>query len=229
VLLTSQFDPGFGALARQMGATCVFGNGPVLSAVSEALRLALSTGQLAQDVRSQAVEARSRAGELRDLAETNKRLVEKALVQTRKGSRASILPLLVEDDPDHALLMVRAFQRADVFAPLPLMRTGEEAVRYLSGAPPFQHRARFPLPSLVLLDVHLPGISGLEVLEWIRTQPSLRTLRVVMLSSDKDSDIMSCAYKAGVDAFLTKPAGFGVLVELVEGLQDHWGRARPHE
>jgi CheY-like chemotaxis protein len=229
VLLTSQADPAFGELAHQMGATCVFGGGPELSAVSETLRMALSTGQLARDVLARAREARAGAVQVRELAEANRGLVEKALVRARKESGTSILPLLVEDDPDQALLMVRAFQRADVFAPLPLMRTGEEAIRYLSGEPPFQHRSRFPLPSLVLLDYNLPGISGQDVLEWIKAQSSLRAVRVVMLSSQRDPDVISRAYEAGVDAFLTKPAGFGALVELVEGLRDHWGRPRPHE
>jgi len=81
----------------------------------------------------------------------------------------------------------------------------------------------------VLLDYNLPGISGEGVLEWIKTQPSLRAVRVVMISSHRDPDAINRAYEAGADAFLTKPAGFGALVELVEGLQDHWGRPRPHE
>jgi CheY-like chemotaxis protein len=135
------------------------------------------------------------------------------------------LPLLVEDEADQALLLVRAFHKADVFAPLPLMKSGEEAIRYLSGAAPFQNRSRFPLPTLVLLDVNLPGISGLDVLDWIKGEPSLRTLRVVMLSSSSDPVTVNRAYAAGADAFLTKPTSFGALVALVEGLQEHSGRA----
>jgi len=146
---------------------------------------------------------------------------------TRVGTkpRSTLLPLLVEDEPDQALLMVRAFHKADVFAPLPLMKSGEETIRYLSGEPPFQNRVRFPLPSLVILDVNLPGISGLDVLEWIKSQTSLRGLRVVMLSSSSDPANVNRAYAAGADAFLTKPTSFGALVALVEGLQEHWGRS----
>ena len=223
VVLTSQNDPEFEALARQMGATRVIGKGEGLSSVSQLLRLALSTGELAREVRARAAEVQAQAGAIRELAGVTRKLSEEALARVRKGPRPNLLPLLVEDEPDQALLMVRAFHKADVFAPLPLMKSGEEAVRYLSGAVPFQNRARFPLPSLVLLDVNLPGMSGLEVLEWIRVQPSLRGLRVVMLSSSSDPANVNRAYGAGADAFLTKPTSFGALVALVEGLQEHWG------
>jgi CheY-like chemotaxis protein len=225
VVLTSQNDPEFEALARQMGATRVIGKGEGLSSVSQLLRLALSTGELAREVRARAAEVQAQAGAIRELAGVTRKLSEEALARVGKRPRPSLLPLLVEDEPDQALLMVRAFHKADVFAPLPLMKSGEEAVRYLSGAVPFQNRARFPLPTLVLLDVNLPGMSGLEVLEWIKLQPSLRGLRVVMLSSSSDPANVNRAYAAGADAFLTKPASFGALVALVEGLQEHWGSA----
>jgi CheY-like chemotaxis protein len=225
VVLTSQATPGFEELARRMGATGVIGKGAGLASVSQTLRLALSTGELAREVRSQASKARSQAATIRDLAGVNKRLSEEALARVGTGPRIPLLPLLVEDEADQALLLVRAFHKADVFAPLPLMKSGEEAIRYLSGAAPFQNRSRFPLPTLVLLDVNLPGISGLDVLDWIKGEPSLRTLRVVMLSSSSDPVTVNRAYAAGADAFLTKPTSFGALVALVEGLQEHSGRA----
>jgi len=225
VVLTSQgTTPGFQSLSRRMGATGVIGKGAGLASISQTLRLALSTGELAREVRSQTSESRSRAGAIRELAGVNKRLTEEALTLVGTGPRASLLPLLVEDEPDQALLMVRAFHKADVFAPLPLMKSGEEAIRYLSGEAPFQNRARFPLPTLVLLDVNLPGISGLDVLEWIKSQPALKVLRVVMLSSSSEPASVNRAYAIGADAFLTKPTSFGALVALVEGLQEHWGR-----
>jgi len=225
VILTSQPTPAFDDLARRMGATTVIGKGAGLDSVSQTLRLALSTGELARQVRSRALEVRSQAGMIRELAGVNKRLSQEALARVGTAPRASLLPLLVEDEPDQALLMVRAFHKADVFAPLPLMKSGEEAIRYLSGTAPFQNRSRFPLPTLVLLDVNLPGISGLDVLDWIKAEPSLRGLRVVMLSSSSDPVNVNRAYALGADAFLTKPTSFGALVALVEGLQEHWGKA----
>jgi len=225
VVLTSQATPGFQTLARRMGATGVIEKGAGLASISQTLRLALATGELAREVRTQASEARSQAGAILELAGANQKLAEEALTRVGTKPRSTLLPLLVEDEPDQALLMVRAFHKADVFAPLPLMKSGEETIRYLSGEPPFQNRVRFPLPSLVILDVNLPGISGLDVLEWIKSQTSLRGLRVVMLSSSSDPANVNRAYAAGADAFLTKPTSFGALVALVEGLQEHWGRS----
>ena len=104
--------------------------------------------------------------------------------------------------------MVRAFEKADVFAPLPLLKTGEEAIAYLSAAAPFENRGRFPLPSLLILDCGLPRKSGLEVLEWIRTQPQLARLPVVMLSSSSDPPQINRAYELGVKSYLLKPTSF---------------------
>jgi DNA-binding response OmpR family regulator len=122
-----------------------------------------------------------------------------------------------------ALLMVRAFQRADVYAPLPLLKTGEEAIAYLSAAAPFENRDRFPLPSLLILDCNLPKKSGLDVLEWIGTRPELSRMPVVMLSSSTDPNQINRAYELGVKSYLVKPTGFSGLVELLLGLRSSWG------
>src|SRR5688572_16410400 len=82
--------------------------------------------------------------------------------------------LLVEDDPDQVLLIQRAFAEANLVNPLRVVRDGVEAIDYLSGAGVFSDRTRHPLPSLILLDLRLPKKSGLEVLEWLRADETLR-------------------------------------------------------
>src|SRR3979409_1477909 len=93
------------------------------------------------------------------------------------------LVLLVEDDPDHVLLIQRAFGKANLVNPLRIVRDGEEAVAYLAGTDSYSDRSRHPLPSLILLDLKLPRKSGLEVLGWLREEPHLKFTPVVILSS----------------------------------------------
>jgi CheY-like chemotaxis protein len=138
--------------------------------------------------------------------------------------RSAFVPLLVEDDADQALLMVRAFVRAKVRAPLAIMKTREEAVAYLSGGQPFQDRVLFPMPTLVLLDIRMPKMSGLEVLKWIREQPSLARLHVLMLSSLTDPMLVSRAYSLGADGYFPKGPGFAALLDVVKWIEVYWAK-----
>jgi CheY-like chemotaxis protein len=135
----------------------------------------------------------------------------------------SALPiLLVEDSPDDALLIQRAFRKANLANPVQLVRDGEEAVAYLSGASPWEDRARFPLPVFMLLDLKLPRRSGLEVLAWLRQESAVKRLPVVVLTSSRESVDVNRAYDLGVNSYLTKPVGFEALVEMVKSVNLYW-------
>jgi CheY-like chemotaxis protein len=130
--------------------------------------------------------------------------------------------LLVEDSPDDALLIQRAFRKANLANPVQLVRDGEEAVAYLSGAAPYDDRGRFPLPVFMLLDLKLPRRSGLEVLAWLRQEPAVRRLPVVVLTSSRESVDVNRAYDLGVNSYLTKPVGFEALIEMVKNVNLYW-------
>jgi CheY-like chemotaxis protein len=130
--------------------------------------------------------------------------------------------LLVEDSPDDALLIQRAFRKANLANPVQLAQDGEEAVAYLSGAPPFEDRARFPLPVFMLLDLKLPRRSGLEVLEWLRQRSDVKRLPVVVLTSSRETVDVNRAYDLGVNSYLTKPVGFEALLEMVKNVNLYW-------
>ncbi len=130
--------------------------------------------------------------------------------------------LLVEDSPDDALLIQRAFRKANLANPVQLVRDGEEAVAYLSGATPYEDRGRFPLPVFMLLDLKLPRRSGLEVLAWLRQEPAIRRLPVVVLTSSRESVDVNRAYDLGVNSYLTKPVGFEALIEMVKNVNLYW-------
>ncbi|HWX23117.1 MAG TPA: response regulator [Candidatus Binatia bacterium] len=137
--------------------------------------------------------------------------------------RDHALFLLVEDSEDDAFLLRQVFRKANINNPLQVVTSGEEAVAYLSGLGRYANRAGFPLPALVLLDLKMPGrMDGFEVLKWIRQQPALKTLPVVVLTGSNDPEDINRAYKLGANSFLTKPNDFHKFVEVTQALSGYW-------
>ena len=130
--------------------------------------------------------------------------------------------LLVEDSAADIVLVQRAFRRSGAAAQLHVVRDGDAAVRYLTGADDFADRARHPMPRLVLLDLKLPRRSGLEVLQWLRGQPGLGRLPVVILTSSRESVDVGRAYDLGVNGYLLKPVAFDDLTRLARAIDLYW-------
>ena len=130
--------------------------------------------------------------------------------------------LLAEDDENQVLLTRRAFQQAGLLNPLIAVEDGDQAVAYLKGEGKYDNREEFPLPALLLLDLKMPNKDGFEVLTWIRQQPTLSALRVVVLTtSDRILDV-NRAYQLGANSFLTKPIDFRDFVQLTVSIRGHW-------
>lgn len=130
--------------------------------------------------------------------------------------------LLVEDDPNDVLLIQRAFRKSNVGNPIQVVGDGEEAIAYLSGQGPYPDRERYPLPLLLLLDLKLPRKSGFEVLEWLRQQPGLKRLPVVVLTSSAETPDINRAYDLGANSYLVKPVRFEGLLHMVRTLNLYW-------
>lgn len=130
--------------------------------------------------------------------------------------------LLVEDDTNDVLLIGRAFRKANIANPIQVVSDGEAAVRYLSGEEAYADRDRYPLPMLMLLDLKLPRRSGLEVLEWVRQQPKLRRIPVVVLTSSRENIDVNRAYDLGANSYLVKPVAFDGLLNMVKALNQYW-------
>jgi CheY-like chemotaxis protein len=130
--------------------------------------------------------------------------------------------LLVEDDPNDVLLIQRAFRKANLINPIQVVGDGEEAVSYLSGEGSYADRRRYPLPILVLLDLKLPRKSGFEVLEWLRGEPDLKRLPVVVFTSSTEGLDVNRAYDLGANSYLVKPVSFKDLLEMVKTLHLYW-------
>lgn len=135
---------------------------------------------------------------------------------------AEVKPILVaEDDPNDRLFLKTAFDRAGVEHPLIMVRDGEEAMAYLSG-----DRAQHPLPCIVITDLKMPKVDGLELLQWISTQEQLRRLPVIVLSASGHECDIEATRKYGACAYFVKPNSFGALIELVRKLDAGW--VAPH-
>jgi CheY-like chemotaxis protein len=130
--------------------------------------------------------------------------------------------LYIEDDVDDVALLQYAWKRVGVQNPLRVARDGEEALRYLSGEGRYANRVDHPLPGVVLLDLRLPKVSGLEVLKWIRQQPTLHELRVIIVTSWLRPQDTVAAEALGIDAFLAKPTHFDEWRALVDTLSESW-------
>ncbi len=134
--------------------------------------------------------------------------------------RATILVL--EDDPNDVLLIQRAFRRATVAPSIQVEGDGEQGVAYLAGQGPYADRVRHPLPMLLLLDLKLPRLSGFEVLEWLRRQPGLKRLPVIILTSSRQSADIDRAYDLGANSYLVKPVASDALRDMVRTLGLYW-------
>jgi two-component system response regulator len=110
--------------------------------------------------------------------------------------------------------------KAGVKNPIQVVTDGQQAIDYLRGAGKFADRAKFPLPCLILLDLKLPYVMGLDVLKWIRQQPRV-SLVVMLTASGNDADI-AAAYRLGANAFMTKPSESGKFEDMVKALKDFW-------
>lgn len=130
--------------------------------------------------------------------------------------------LLVEDSEDDVVLIQRAFKKGNILNPVQVVRRGEEAIAYLKGEGPFSNRTEYPLPALMLLDLKLPGQDGFQVLDWVRKQPTLKSLRIVVLTSSDSIRDVNLAYQMGANSFLVKPVDFERFVEISLALKGYW-------
>jgi CheY-like chemotaxis protein len=129
--------------------------------------------------------------------------------------------LQVEDDPNDVFFLQHAMKKAGVENRIQVANDGQEAIDYLKGAGKFADRKQFPLPCLVLLDLKLPHIMGLDVLKWIRQQQGMPLVVVLLTASGEEADITT-AYRLGANGFLVKPSQANKLDEMAKAIKDFW-------
>src|SRR5215813_14443808 len=130
--------------------------------------------------------------------------------------------LLIEDDATDANLLIRAFKKSGVANPIRHLRDGEDALAYFEGIGELADRGKNPLPILILLDLKLPRMSGLELLRWMRPRKHLRRLPVVILTGERDPSYMEAAYDLGANSYLIESPKEEDVLRLVELIQQYW-------
>ena len=128
--------------------------------------------------------------------------------------------LLVDDSENDLTLMRAAFKRAGHSGPLKDVRNGEEVIAYLKGEGPYCDRKNFPLPTVLLLDLNMPKQNGFDVLAWVRAQPLLKRLAIVILTASTRSEDVERAFDMGATSYLVKPANLQTLADMMRCLCD---------
>jgi two-component system response regulator len=132
--------------------------------------------------------------------------------------------LIADDDPDFVMLLKAAFEEAHADITIRVVEDSSQGQKYLKNEPPYEDSARFPVPGLILLDLRLPPNHALPLLRWIRQQPSLDGLPVVILTGSEFPKQEEVALQSGANGYFIKPFQFSKLVALAQHLRDTWLR-----
>ncbi|SPF34446.1 Response regulator rcp1 [Syntrophobacter sp. SbD1] len=130
--------------------------------------------------------------------------------------------LIVEDEEAHAALTERAIRKAGHANRVDIVRDGEEALDYLLHRGRYNDENQFPLPGLILLDIKLPGIDGIEVLKQIKNHSTLKQIPVIMLTTSKREEDIAVSYLNYANSYLTKPVGFKEFEAKVMQINSYW-------
>ena len=134
--------------------------------------------------------------------------------------RATIL--VVEDDPNDLFFLKRAFTTVQTQCLMQAVGDGAEAIDYLRGVDDYADRQRFPLPKLILMDLKMPRVNGFEFLSWLRREPGLKLIPVVVLSSSNLPADVKRAYDLGANSFVVKLQDTTALPETLKTLATYW-------
>ncbi len=130
--------------------------------------------------------------------------------------------LIADDSSNDLLLLKRAFAKVGILNPTREVRSGRQAIAYLEGRDEYADREKYPLPGILLLDLHMPDGTGFDVLQWIRDKGTVRKLLIIVLSNAYEIKNINRAYELGANSFLTKPGDLAELEQLIQSFRDYW-------
>lgn len=143
--------------------------------------------------------------------------------------QSNLTILIAEDNEDDIELLRMALAKAGLKNPVHVCRDGEDVIAYLRGHGPYADRQNYPFPRLLILDLKMPKMTGLEVLRWVRHHPHCTVIPTVIMSTSLHLNDIQEAYELGANAYITKPQRFEELPVILKDLFSFWGHCQlPH-
>lgn len=130
--------------------------------------------------------------------------------------------LVIDDDPNDRLLIQEALQSAGIQSRIRVLHDGAEAISYLKGEGPYADREHHPYPMILITDLKMSGLDGLDVLEFLRTRPEFGIVPTVVFSSSSDPDDIVKAYTLGASSYHVKPTDGAAFAKQIKLLHDYW-------
>ena len=130
--------------------------------------------------------------------------------------------LIVEDEAHDVEFLTRAFQRTGMKNPIRSVANGEEAIAYLSGRGKYADRTAFPLPRVIITDLKMPQMGGLELLRWMHSNPRWRIVPTIVFTSSTSQADVDAAFDHGASGYMVKPVAFDELEQMVKTMANYW-------
>jgi len=130
--------------------------------------------------------------------------------------------LIAEDDENDAIILERALRKVGFKNPFHFCRDGTDVLNYLRGEEPYQNRKTFPFPRMLITDLKMPKMGGVEVLKWLYHHPECNLIPKVVLTASKQACDIREAYKWGANSYLVKPGGYESLTRMLKLFFDYW-------
>jgi CheY-like chemotaxis protein len=130
--------------------------------------------------------------------------------------------LLVEDEENDARLVQMAFKKNGILNPVHWAKDGLEAIAYLNGEGAYGNRERYPFPEVLILDLKMPRMTGLELLAWIRDHPAFKVIPTIIMTSSRQDPDVEKAYELGANTYMIKPSSFAELAKMVQLAHEYW-------
>ncbi len=133
------------------------------------------------------------------------------------------IPILIaDDDPEDRMLTIEALEESGMKHPCSFVEDGEELLRYLKHQGPYQDHKAYPRPGIILLDLNMPKMDGREALAEIKSDPLLRSIPVIILTTSQQEEDIRHSYALGVNSYISKPSEFQKLVHIMDSIYQYW-------